>query len=41
MNEPEETVRRVLEVAKTGDVVLTLGAGNVWTLGEKIVGDLL
>ena len=41
MNEPEETVRRVLEVAKTGDVVLTLGAGNVWTLCEKIVGDLL
>ncbi|MBI2486860.1 MAG: UDP-N-acetylmuramate--L-alanine ligase [Deltaproteobacteria bacterium] len=40
INEPDEAVRRVLEIVKPGDVVLTLGAGNVWMLGEKIVGDI-
>jgi UDP-N-acetylmuramate--alanine ligase len=40
INEPDEAVRRVLEIVKPGDLVLTLGAGNVWMLGEKIVGDI-
>ncbi len=36
----DAAVRLALESTKPGDVVLTLGAGNVWTLGEKIVKEL-
>lgn len=35
--EQDEVIQRVLEVLKPGDLVLTLGAGNVWKLGERIV----
>jgi UDP-N-acetylmuramate--alanine ligase len=38
--EPDEAVKRVLEVLRPGDLVLTLGAGNVWKLGEKIVEEI-
>ncbi len=38
--EPDEVVKRVLEVSRPGDLVLTLGAGNVWKLGEKIVEEI-
>ena len=35
-----ETIRRVLETVKPGDIVLTLGAGSVWKVGEKIVEEV-
>src|SRR3989337_2623866 len=38
--EQDEVIQRVLEVLRPGDLVLTLGAGNVWKLGEKIVEEL-
>jgi UDP-N-acetylmuramate--alanine ligase len=38
--EPDEVVKQVLEVLKSGDLVLTLGAGTVWKLGEKIVEEI-
>ncbi len=28
---------RLVEEAKEGDVVLTLGAGSVWTAGEELL----
>ena len=40
INEPDGVVHRVLEIVKPGDVVLTLGAGNVWMLGEKIAREI-
>ena len=36
INGSQNVVRKVLEAVKPGDTVLTLGAGNVWTYGEKI-----
>jgi len=39
-DDPDAAVRLALEAIKPGDVILTLGAGNVWTLGEKIVREL-
>ena len=30
-------VEALLEVAEPGDLVLTLGAGNVWQAGEKLL----
>ncbi len=33
----DEAVRAVLEEAKPGDVVMTLGAGNVWQAGDLIL----
>ncbi len=30
----------VAGIAKDGDVVITLGAGDVWTVGEKVLGKL-
>jgi len=38
--EQDEVIQRVLEVLRPGDLILTLGAGNVWKLGEKIVEEL-
>jgi len=35
-----EAVNQILEVLKPGDLVLTLGAGNVWKLGEKLVEEI-
>jgi UDP-N-acetylmuramate--alanine ligase len=35
-NGSENLVSSVLNTVKPGDVVITLGAGNVWTVGEKI-----
>ncbi|HEX3036873.1 MAG TPA: UDP-N-acetylmuramate--L-alanine ligase [Thermodesulfobacteriota bacterium] len=40
IEEPNEVIRRVLETIKPGDIVLTLGAGNVWKLGEKIAEEI-
>lgn len=40
IDEPDEVVHRVLEIVEPGDLVLTLGAGNVWTLGEEIVREI-
>ena len=30
-------VESILEVASPGDLVLTLGAGNVWQAGDRIL----
>ena len=36
----EDAVRYVVSGAKDGDIILTLGAGNVWKLGEEILKKL-
>lgn len=36
----DDMMSKVLAELKEGDVVLTLGAGNVWAFGEKIVEEL-
>lgn len=36
----ENAVARVLEAAQSGDVVMTLGAGNVWQAGDQILQQL-
>src|SRR5699024_1182725 len=36
----EETVRAVVELARPGDIVLTMGAGDVTELGPRIVAAL-
>jgi UDP-N-acetylmuramate--alanine ligase len=38
--DPAAAVRDILEVARPGDVVLTLGAGDVWKLGDEVVKGL-
>jgi UDP-N-acetylmuramate--alanine ligase len=40
MNDMDEITYRVLDILRPGDLVLTLGAGNVWMLGEKIVKEI-
>ncbi|MGH7901779.1 MAG: UDP-N-acetylmuramate--L-alanine ligase, partial [Thermodesulfobacteriota bacterium] len=40
MNDHEEIIKSLSSIMKRGDVVLTFGAGNVWTLGERIVKEL-
>lgn len=39
-NGSENLVSSVLETIKPGDVVITLGAGNVWAVGEKIAEEI-
>jgi UDP-N-acetylmuramate--alanine ligase len=36
----EDAVAAVLSEAKKGDVVMTLGAGNVWQTGDKVLQQL-
>jgi UDP-N-acetylmuramate--alanine ligase len=36
----EEAVSSVKEVLKKGDILLTLGAGDVWKVGEKVLADI-
>ena len=36
----DQTVDAVLEKVRDQDVVLTLGAGNVWQAGDRILGKL-
>ncbi len=36
----DEATRAVLKILKPGDLVLTLGAGDVWKIGEKIVKEI-
>jgi UDP-N-acetylmuramate--alanine ligase len=36
----EEAVSSVKEVLKEGDILLTLGAGDVWKVGEKVLADI-
>lgn len=36
----EEVADRVLELLQEGDVVMTMGAGDVWKIGEEIVARL-
>ena len=36
----ENRVEAVLRNAQAGDLVLTLGAGNVWQAGEKLLAKL-
>ena len=36
----EDAVRHVISGARNGDIILTLGAGNVWKLGEEILKKL-
>ncbi len=33
-------IEKITRTAKPGDVVITLGAGNIWAVGEKIVQEL-
>jgi len=40
INGSQSVVSKVLEAVRPGDTVLTLGAGNVWTYGEKIAEEL-
>jgi UDP-N-acetylmuramate--alanine ligase len=40
IKEPDEATHRILGMLKFGDLVLTLGAGDVWKLGEKIVKEI-
>jgi UDP-N-acetylmuramate--alanine ligase len=37
ISDREEAVRHLVGAMKNGDVMLTLGAGDVWKLGEKIL----
>lgn len=39
-NGSENLVSSVLETIRPGDVVITLGAGNVWAVGEKIAEEI-
>ena len=32
----EEVLDHLLKLLKSGDVVITLGAGNIWELGEQL-----
>jgi UDP-N-acetylmuramate--alanine ligase len=36
----EDAIRHIVANGKKGDIVLTLGAGNVWKLGEEILNGL-
>jgi UDP-N-acetylmuramate--alanine ligase len=38
--DPEAAVAEVSALARPGDTVLTLGAGDVWKLGEAILARL-
>ncbi|MCX7822169.1 MAG: UDP-N-acetylmuramate--L-alanine ligase [Syntrophobacterales bacterium] len=38
--ELEKALQKLKEIVLPGDVVLTLGAGNVWTVGEKLLDHL-
>jgi UDP-N-acetylmuramate--alanine ligase len=40
VKEPDEVVHSILKMLKPGDLVLTLGAGDVWKLGEEIVREI-
>ena len=33
----EAVISRLKKTAKVGDIILTLGAGNVWRLGETFI----
>jgi len=35
-----ETLNRLTEILEPGDVVLTLGAGNIWELGRDLITNL-
>jgi UDP-N-acetylmuramate--alanine ligase len=39
-NGSDNLVSSVLSTVRPGDVVITLGAGNVWTVGEKIAEEI-
>jgi UDP-N-acetylmuramate--alanine ligase len=39
-NGSDNLVSSVLDTLKPGDVVITLGAGNVWAVGEKIAEEI-
>ena len=36
----EDLAEAVMAVARPGDLILTLGAGDIWKVGEEIVGRL-
>jgi len=36
----EDTLKRLEEMVKPGDVVITLGAGNIWQVGEMLLARL-
>jgi len=40
INRMDDVTPRVFNILRPGDLVLTLGAGNVWTLAEKIVKEI-
>jgi UDP-N-acetylmuramate--alanine ligase len=37
---PVDAVRRLIEITRQGDLVLTLGAGDVWKTGEALMNEL-
>ena len=40
ISDKKELIKKVLSELKEGDLVLTLGAGDVWKIGEEILGRL-
>jgi UDP-N-acetylmuramate--alanine ligase len=36
----ETAIGRAAAAARSGDAILTLGAGNIWQAGEKLLGEL-
>ncbi len=39
MARPEEIIRNLRQGARSGDVILTLGAGDIWKIAERLVAD--
>jgi UDP-N-acetylmuramate--alanine ligase len=37
ISDREKIVRHMVSVLKKGDLMITLGAGDVWKLGEQVV----
>ncbi len=40
LSEKQEIVRLLLEAARPGDTVLTMGAGDIWTVARDLAGEL-
>jgi len=38
VSDPQDLLAQLMAVIKPGDIVITLGAGDVWKLGESLIG---
>ena len=36
-SESDDIVNHLIDIIETGDIVLTLGAGDVWKVGEALI----